>query len=102
MTTPLRTAFDIVLTSPKFDTQETEEIRCLLEYARVSHRDLEERVYATQRSGARRARERLGLVRKSRSTLTDTINIVDSINTSNRVQHSVEMSRVTHFENETA
>lgn len=62
VTTPFRTALDIMLTSPQFDEEEKSEVQQLLAIDTVSPMKLCETIEKTQRSGSRRARERVRLL----------------------------------------
>lgn len=65
VTTPLRTALDLVLTTTGFDRPEAEEIRHLLTIARASPDDLRDRLARTRRRGSARAVIRLALIERT-------------------------------------
>jgi hypothetical protein len=62
VTAPLRTALDLVLTSPRFDRADALEVRHLLAIAHVSPDELRDRIAQTRRRGSARALIRLALI----------------------------------------
>ncbi|KQR54508.1 hypothetical protein ASF88_06930 [Leifsonia sp. Leaf336] len=65
LTAPLRTALDLVLTSPGFDAPDALEVRHLLVIAGASPGDLRGRIACTRRRGSARAVLRLALVERT-------------------------------------
>lgn len=65
VTTPLRTAMDLVLTLPVFDAAEALEARHLLAIARASPEDLAGRLASSRRRGAARAVMRLAGIERA-------------------------------------
>ncbi|WP_426624255.1 type IV toxin-antitoxin system AbiEi family antitoxin [Leifsonia sp. McL0607] len=65
LTEPLRTALDLVLTSPTFDPANALEVRHLLAIARASPGELRDRLARSRRRGSARAVMRLALVERT-------------------------------------
>lgn len=96
VTSPLRTACDIVRSSPTFDTETQDVVLILL--AQEGHTVADCSTLLEERKnlpGKKKALHRLALLTSAHS-----IDIVDRVDSTNSVEHSIQVGRVSHLENE--
>ena len=113
VTSPLRTAVDLIRSSSQFGADEQQLVHELLKLGNVTTADC--RLALGQRRnlpGKRRAIERLDKLQASAPssrwgrattlTVAHPIHVVDGVDAAHRVEHSFQVRRVAHFEDELA
>ncbi|WP_159078160.1 hypothetical protein [Homoserinimonas hongtaonis] len=104
VTTPLRTAIDILRFTEHLGRRESAAVPLLSEQSGLSLRELREHILALKKTpGKHKALAALALVREGHEHLSGhTIDVVDRVDASNRIEHSVEVRGVAHLEDEPA
>lgn len=104
VTSPLRTACDLVRVSPQFDPALQLVVLRLLDVAGASVDDCAGLLDRRRNlPGKRRTLQRLAaLAAPGSSAVADAVHVVDGVDASNRVQHSVQVGGVPHLEDELA
>jgi hypothetical protein len=98
ITTPLRTALDIIRLSPVFESHDHNVIVGLIDLAGMKSSDFADLVSQLPSI----AHKRRALKRAVTLSGTHAIDVIDGVNAPHGVEHAIKVRRVAHFEYETA
>jgi len=107
VTSPLRTAVDLARFSSRWTNHERQILGRLMTVGSFDRSDVEAYLDTRHKLPAKRlARSRIQNVRPSQPDLSlagvDAVHVVDGVNASHSIQHTIEMRGVTHLEDEAA